>query len=162
MADEIQGKVRRFLWATPSGAPIGPAAGMSADEVKISQGVKVLTPDIAPIAQRGPVEFIQPTTSSEALRLATPEAANPYATPTGPVHDHIHIRRALGRRTSRTWKALMDLLRNPPSNVEPEALDRMRASAERVDRMNTKVLMPFQERFEFVEGMRAGQQLGRT
>jgi hypothetical protein len=131
VADEInKPQVRRFPWVTPSGGPIGPA-GMTADELKIHQGQKLTKVETAPIAQKGPVEFISPTTSSEFLRLAVPEAANPFATPTGPRHDHMMIRRVLQRASNDISKALTNALKNPPGNVKPEDADRMRASAAR-------------------------------
>jgi hypothetical protein len=134
MANEVQKSVRRFPWATTSGTGIGPA-GMTADELKLFQGGAVVgkarTPDIAPIAQRGPVEFIAPTTSSENLRLAVPEAANPYATPLGPRHDHVMVRTALSRSQSPMARALMSALKTPPAGVSPEAAGQMRASLSR-------------------------------
>src|SRR4051812_33769460 len=106
MADELQKQqVRRFPWLTPAGGGIGPA-GITADELKAQMPAKTGRAEIAPIAQRGPVEFIAPSTSSEFLRLAVPEAANPFATPTGPRHDHMMIRRALQRAATDVSKAL--------------------------------------------------------
>jgi len=129
LANEIQQNVRRFTWVTPSGAGIGPA-GMTADEVKLHQGAKVSRPETAPIAQRGPVEFITPSTSSETLRLAVPEAANPFATPTGPRHDHMMVRRALTRSSADVSRQLVGALKDPVGIPKPDA-DRMRASLSR-------------------------------
>jgi hypothetical protein len=144
-----QRQVRRFPWSSPSGQAIGPA-GISADELKVFQGgvaQKLGALNTQPIAQRGPVEFISPSTSSETLRLAVPEAANPYATPTGPKHDHMMIRRALSRSQTDVNKSLMSLLKSPPSNIKPEDADRMRASMARVHSMEAllKPLLEWQD-----------------
>ncbi len=126
---------------------------MTADEVKVHQGHKVSGTTgvgalsgaaVQPIAQRAPVEFISPSTSSESLRLGVPEAANPYATPTGPKHDHMMIRRALSRGQSDTTRHLVVLLKAPPASVKPEDADRMRAVMSRVDSME-KLLKPMLE-----------------
>lgn len=133
MANEIQKSVKRFPWVTTAGGPIGPA-GITADELKLFQGGAVgkkTTPDVAPIAQRGPVEFIAPTTSSENLRLAVPEAANPYATPLGPRHDHVMVRTALTRAQSPMSRALLSALKSPPAGVSTDAAGQMRASLKR-------------------------------
>lgn len=150
MSDNVnQRQVRRFAWVNPSGSAIGPA-GMSADEVKVFQGgaaQKLGALSQQPIAQRGPVEFISPTTSSETLRLAVPEAANPYATPTGPKHDHMMIRRALSRANSDVTRTLLSLLKSPPPSIKPEDADRMRASMARVHSMEAllKPLLEWQD-----------------
>lgn len=131
MANEINNQpVRRFTWVNPAGTGIAPAAGMTADEVKLHQAQKVSRPEIAPIAQRAPVEFIAPTTSSESLRLAVPEAANPFATPTGPRHDHMLVLNALTRSSSDMAKQLVSGLK-APIGVSKEDADRMRASLSR-------------------------------
>ncbi len=119
MANELQNQqqVRRFAWVNPAGGAIGPA-GITADELKIHQGVKVERPDVMPIAQRGPVEFIQPSTSSETLRLAVPEAANPFATPTGPRHDHMMVRKALTRSGADVARKLVTALKDPVGVVK--------------------------------------------
>ncbi len=159
MAEELQKRqVRRFPWVSPSGGAIGPA-GMTADELKVHQTpAKVQKSDVAPIAQRGPVEFIQPSTSSETLRLAVPEAANPFATPTGPRHDHMMIRRALQRAATDTAKALTQALKLP-SGVKPEDADRMRASATREHNM-LQLLKHLQEMQEQIYGRIIGTQAG--
>ncbi len=132
MANDIQNKsVKRFPWMTTGGASIGPA-GMTADEVKLALGVvKVKASDVQPISARAPVEFIQPTTSSENLRLAVPDPANPFATPLGPRHDHIMVRRALTRSSSDMSRALVSALKNNPPGLGTEALGQMRASLSR-------------------------------
>lgn len=159
MANEIQKQqVRRFPWVTPSGGAIGPA-GITADELKIHQGVKLPAAETMPIAQRGPVEFISPSTSSETLRLAVPAAANPYATPTGPRHDHMMIRKALQRATGDASKALTNALKSPPPGVKPEDADRMRASASREMAM-FQLLKGLQEMQEQIYGRIIGNQHG--
>lgn len=156
MANEIQRSVRRFPWMTPAGGAIGPA-GLTADEVKVNQGQKPLLPDVAPIAQRGPVEFIQPTMSSDHLRLAVPEAANPFATPTGPRHDFMMVRVALGRSRSDTSRALVGLLKDPPAGLAPESVERMRASLAREHAM-LGLLQDLQEMQEQIYGRIIGSQ----
>lgn len=160
MADEVQKQqVRRFPWVTPSGGAIGPA-GMTADELKVHQAMMKAKPgEVMPIAQRGPVEFISPSTSSEFLRLAVPEAANPYATPTGPRHDHMLIRKALQRVGTDVSKALTNALKAPPSSVKPEDADRMRASATREHNM-LQLLKSLQEMQEQIYGRIIGTQQG--
>lgn len=158
MADELQKpQVRRFPWVSPSGGAIGPA-GMTADELKVHQGNKIERGEVAPIAQRGPVEFIQPSTSSEFLRLAVPEAANPFATPTGPRHDHMMIRKALQRAGADISKALTNALKTPVG-VKPEDADRMRASATREHNM-LQLLKNVQEMQEMIYGRIIGNQAG--
>jgi hypothetical protein len=158
MANELEKQqVRRFPWVTPSGAPIGPA-GITADELKATTP-KPAAPSIQPIAQRGPVEFIAPSTSSEFLRLAVPEAANPFATPTGPRHDHMLIRKALQRVGSDVAKALTNALKQPPPTVKPEDADRMRASATREHNM-LQLLKSLQEMQEQIYGRIIGNQHG--
>jgi hypothetical protein len=160
MANEVRKQqVRRFPWVSPSGGAIGPA-GITAEELKVHQGiVKVGKEEVAPIAQRGPVEFISPTTSSEFLRLAVPEAANPFATPTGPRHDHMMIRKALQRASGDISKALTNALKAPPPSVKPEDADRMRASATREHNM-LQLLKNLQEMQEQIYGRIIGTQQG--
>lgn len=160
MADEVgKQQVRRFPWVTPSGGAIGPA-GMTADELKVHQAIMKAKPgEVLPIAQRGPVEFISPSTSSEFLRLAVPEAANPYATPTGPRHDHMLIRKALQRVGTDVSKALTNALKAPPATVKPEDADRMRASATREHNM-LQLLKSLQEMQEQIYGRIIGTQPG--
>ena len=69
MANDVQQQqVRRFTWVTPSAQQGVIPTGLSADEVKIHQAQKVARPEIMPIAQRGPVEFISPTTSMNSMK----------------------------------------------------------------------------------------------
>lgn len=150
MAGEIQKQVNRFPWITPSGVPV-PDSGMSADEVKIHQGPAGAAMDVQPMAQRGPVEFIAPTQSSDHLRLAVPEAANPFATPTGPRHDHMMVRSALQRSHTDTSKQLVGLLRDPPGGLKPDSVERMRASLAREHAM-LGLLQKLQEMQDYVYG----------
>lgn len=157
MANELQNQqqVRRFAWVNPAGQSIGPA-GITADELKINQGVKVERPDVSPIAQRGPVEFISPSTSSETLRLAVPEAANPFATPTGPRHDHMMVRKALTRSGADVSRKLVTALKDPVG-VSKEDADRMRASLSREHSM-LGLLDKLQKMQEQIYGRIIGQQ----
>lgn len=156
MANEIQRQqVRRFTWVNPAGQGIGPA-GMTADEVKANQNVKASNPSTMPIAQRGPVEFISPTTSSESLRLAVPAAANPFATPTGPRHDHMMVRQVLGRTSSEASRRLVTALKDPVGISKDDA-DRMRASLSREHSM-VGLLEKLQKMQDHVYGRIIGQQ----
>jgi len=156
MANEIQRQnVRRFTWVNPAGTGIGPA-GMTADEVKANQAAKVSRPETAPIAQRGPVEFITPSTSSETLRLAVPEAANPYATPTGPRHDHMMVRKALTRSASDVSRQLVSALKDPVGVNKADA-DRMRASLSREHAM-----LGLLEKLQKMQDQIYGRIIGRS
>jgi hypothetical protein len=157
MANEIQKQVRRFAWVSPSGTSVPAAAGMSAEEVKVHQGQRLPNLTVAPIAQRGPVEFISPSSSSEALRLAVPEAANPYVTPTGPRHDHMMVRKALTRTHSDVSKALVGALKNVPAGVSQEAAGQMRASLSREHAM-LGLLQKLQDMQEHIYGRIIGHQ----
>lgn len=156
MANPIQRQVQRFPWMTPSGGAIGPA-GVTADELKVHQGKDLQRPEVAPIAQRGPVEFIQPSTSSESLRLAVPVAANPFATPTGPKHDHMLVRQALARSHSSTSGELVRLLKSNPAGVDETAVGQMRASLSREHAM-LGLLQTVQEMQEQIYGRIIGSQ----
>jgi hypothetical protein len=156
MAGPVQKQVRAFPWVTPSGAKVV-QSGLSAEEVKLHQGQKITTPETMPIAQRGPLEFIAPSTSSDHLRLAVPEAANPFATPTGPRHDHMMVRTALSRSQTATSKHLVGLLRAPPGGLPGESVERMRASLAREHAM-LGLLQNLQEMQEQIYGRLIGNQ----
>lgn len=148
--------VQRFPWMTPSGGAIGPA-GVTADELKVQQGKTEGAPELRPIAQRGPVEFIAPSSSSDALRLAVPAAANPYASPTGPKHDHMMVRTALSRSSSDVSKAIMSALKSDPPGIQKDAAGQMRASLAREHAMNV-LLQDLQEMQEHIYGQIIGSQ----
>lgn len=156
---DIANQLRRFTWVTPSGQAL-PPAGMTVDEVKIHQGKTLQRPEVAPIAQRGPVEFISPTGSSEFLRLAVPEAANPYATPTGPRHDHMMVRQALTRAHLDISGALNNALsRQSIAGVGPEQMNQMRASLSREHAMMS-LMYNLQQMQEQIYGRIIGNQNG--
>lgn len=135
MAGQISPEVRRFPWLSPPGGPLR-IGGMTADEVKLGQGLAA-RPDVQPIAQRAPVEFLTPSTSSDHLRLAIPTAANPFATPTGPKHDHFLVRTVLAERAnSDRSRALYHELQDPPGTVSKESVGQMRASLKREHAMH--------------------------
>jgi hypothetical protein len=157
MANKIGNQVQRFPWMTPGGGVAQGLAGMTAEEMKIHQGVEVQGPSTAPIAQRAPAEFIQPSTSSETLRLQVPTAANPYATPTGPKHDHMLVRTALERSHSTTSGELVRLLKSNPEGVDPNAVGQMRASLSREHAM-LGLLQDLQEMQEHIYGRIIGGQ----
>ncbi|MCP4500174.1 MAG: hypothetical protein GY822_09465 [Deltaproteobacteria bacterium] len=149
--------VRRFPWASPAGAPIGPA-GVTKEELQISQVRGKGGPEVRPIAQKGPVEFISPSGGSDNLRLAVPDAANKFATPVGPRHDHMMVRTALGRSRSDVSRALIETLKgDAPAGVNPEATKWMRASLSSEHKMNV-VLQDLQEMQDHIYGFIAGNQ----
>lgn len=156
MANQISNRARQFPWVTPSGTTMGPA-GLTAEEVKIQQGKGVAAPNVAPIAQRGPVDFISPSPSGEALRLAVPESANPFVTPTGPRHDHMMIRQAISRSRSDVSRALVQSLKEVPAGITPEAVGQMRASLARENAM-LKKLHGLQQMQEEIYGRVIGGQ----
>jgi hypothetical protein len=157
---DINANIKRFPWVTPSGTSVIPVGnGVTADELKVQQGKGPALPDVAPIAQRGPVEFISPTTSSDQLRLATPISANPYATPTGPRHDHMMIREAIDRSHSDVSKSLMTALKKPPAGVSEKAAGQMRASLSREHAM-LALLQTQQKMQEEIYGRIIGSQEG--
>ncbi len=148
--------VRRFPWMTPAGGAIGPA-GVTADELKVQQGKTEGSPELRPIAQRGPVEFIAPTSSSDSLRLAVPAAANPFASPTGPRHDHMMVRTALSRSRSDISRAIMGALKGDPPGIQKDAAGQMRASLAREHAM-LGLLQNLQEMQEHIYGQIIGNQ----
>jgi hypothetical protein len=159
MAGEIQKAVTRFPWVTPSGGQVVDA-GLTADEVKIHQGAAAQQAmESQPIAQRAPVEFIAPARSSDHLRLAVPEAANPFATPTGPRHDHMMVRSALQRSHTDTSKQLVGMLREPPDGLKiaADSVERMRASLSREHAM-LGLLQNLQEMQDQIYGRIIGNQ----
>jgi hypothetical protein len=147
---------QQFPWATPSGTGVS-AGGMTAAELKVHQGVVPEKIEAQPIAQRGPVEFIAPTTSSEQLRLAVPTAANPYATPTGPKHDHMLVRKALARSHEPVAGDLVGLLKQNPSGIGQREASQMRASLAREHAM-LGLLQNMQEMQEHIYGRIIGSQ----
>jgi hypothetical protein len=155
MAD-VKPAVQRFPWMTPAGGAIGPA-GLTVDEVKVHQGKAPKGAVIQPLAERGPVQLIAPTTSSEQLRLAVPEAANPFATPTGPRHDHMMVRSALLRAGTATSGELVRLLKGNPAGVDDAAVGQMRASLAREHAM-CSLLQRLQEMQEHIYGRIIGHQ----
>jgi hypothetical protein len=158
MAGEIQKAVTRFPWVTPSGGAVVDG-GLTADEVKVHQGQAPATVESQPIAQRAPMEFIAPARSSDHLRLAVPEAANPFATPTGPRHDHMMVRTALQRSHTDTSKQLVGMLREPPKGLKiaSDSVERMRASLAREHAM-LGLLENLQEMQDQVYGRIIGSQ----
>ena len=157
MADQIRrGGQNSFPWVTPNGGAIGPA-GMTAAEVKIHQGKTAASPDAQPIATRGPVEFIAPSTSSDTLRLAVPSAANPFATPTGPRHDHMMVRQALTRSHTPISQELMKALKDTPDGIDPANVGQMRASLSREHAM-LGLLQGLQEMQDMIYGRIIGSQ----
>ena len=76
------------------------AVGVTAEEMKVRTGAGLPAPEVGPIAQAGPMEFINPSRSSDGLRLAVPSTENPFTTPMGPKHDYILVASAINRSRS--------------------------------------------------------------
>ena len=111
--------------------PTAPGLGVSVEEIKARQAQPDKDPALMPIAQTAPVEFINPSTSSEHLRLQTPVAANPLATPTGPLHDHIYIRSAFERAESDLSQRLYQLVARDGVQIPADRKSQIRASLSR-------------------------------
>lgn len=105
--------------------------GVTAAEIKARQPQAPTDPAIAPMPQTGPTEFLTPSGSSEHLRLRTPVAANPLATPTGPLHDHINIRQAMSKAESDLSKQLFDVVARDKVEIPANRQGQIRASLAR-------------------------------
>ena len=118
MSDNIRnGGGPRTVWPWPT---TNPTLGVTADEIKAAKPVANKDPQIQPIPETKALEFLNPTTSSEHLRLAPPAAANPMATATGPVHDHFKVRSALGKAKGGAAQELHKFLNAPEFQALPE------------------------------------------
>ena len=117
--------------------PTRPGVGLYPEEVKLLQVRADKDPMVGPIPQIAPTEFISPTTSSEHLRLQIPKAANPLATPMGPLHDHMYIREARAKATSPLSKKLYNAIARDEVALAPERKSQIRASLAREQAMYT-------------------------
>jgi hypothetical protein len=94
--------------------------GVTAEEMKVLKPRVDVNPASAPMAEVGPTEFLNPSTSSEHLRLQVPNAADPLATPLGPLHDHLQIQAALARHESDLSQQIYSLIKEGKIDL-PEA-----------------------------------------
>jgi hypothetical protein len=102
MSDSVRNQ-KRGVWPWPVS---NPTLGITAEEIKAQKPLAPKDPAIQPIPEPGAVEFLNPSTNSEHLRLAPPAAANPMATATGPAHDHFKVRSALEKSKGSTAQDL--------------------------------------------------------
>ena len=79
MANKIPASVTRHPWGNAQVDKMG-AVGVTAEEMKVRTGAGLPAPEVGPIAQAGPMEFTNPTRSSDNLRLAVPNTENPFTT----------------------------------------------------------------------------------
>ncbi|MFH1812339.1 MAG: hypothetical protein ABIJ09_26620 [Pseudomonadota bacterium] len=115
--------------------PVGTGLGVSADELKAQQAKPDRDPMLSPIPQVGPTEFLAPTTNSEQLRLQVPTAASPLATPVGPLHDHIYIRKALAKAKGDLSQQLLQFVTRGGVSLPADRQNQIRASLSREQAM---------------------------
>ena len=123
----------RIGWVNPAGEMIRPS-GLTADEVKLNQGQKVKSSEVLYVPPRRPTEFIQGAVTSDEERVGKPPLAEPFPTPTGPLHNHMHVRKRLQLSHHPTMKALNDAVDNP-RGISAEAQSKMKASIDKEYRM---------------------------
>lgn len=117
MSDQIRQR-GGAVWPWPVA---NPTLGVTAEELKIQKGTGAKDPTVQPIVQTRALEFLNPTTSSEHLRLAPPaQAGNTMATPTGPVHHHFKVRTALDRAKGEVATELHKFLTSDQAASIPE------------------------------------------
>lgn len=131
--------------------PTAPGLGISAEELKVTRPTAEKDPAITPIAQTAPTEFLNPSTSSEHLRLQTPVAANPMATPTGPLHDHIQIREAAAKAASELSRSLYQMVAKNEVDLPSDRKNQIRASLAREQAL-FGLLKDVQEMQSFIYG----------
>lgn len=116
MSDQVR-RQQGAVWPWPVN---NPTLGVTADEIKVQRPSGPKDPSIQPIPEVRATEFLNPTTGSEHLRLSPPAAANPMATPTGPVHDHFKVRAALDKAKGPVATELHNFLSSPQAANLPE------------------------------------------
>ena len=158
MANRIPVSVMRPPWGGAHVDKMG-AIGVTADEMKVRTGQELPAPSVGPIAQSGPMEFINPSRTSDGLRLAVPTAHDPFTTPTGPKHDYVLVQSAINRSRSNRSADLLKMLQEPPGGLKEEVVTQMRASLARENNM-MKLLGEVQTMQEEVYGRILGGQEG--
>ena len=121
MANKIPASVTRHPWGNAQVDKMG-AVGVTAEEMKVRTGAGLPAPEVGPIAQAGPMEFINPTRSSDNLRLAVPNTENPFTTPMGPQHDYVLVASAINRSRSSRSADLVKMLQDPPGGFKDEVV----------------------------------------
>lgn len=134
MANNIPSSITRRPWGSAQVDKMG-AVGVTAEEMKVRTGAGLPAPEVGPIAQPGPMEFINPSRSSDNLRLAVPSTENPFTTPSGPKHDYILVASAINRSRSNRSAELVQMLQDPPAGFKEEVVTQMRASLARENSM---------------------------
>jgi hypothetical protein len=129
MSDQVRRQTGGAVWPWPVA---NPTLGVTAEEIKVQRATGPKDPSIQPIPETRATEFLNPTTSSEHLRLSPPAAANPMATATGPMHDHFKVRAALDKARGTAAQELHNFLQGPAAaNLPEERKTQMRASLAR-------------------------------
>lgn len=121
--------------------PTTTGLGVTAEEVKLQKAAVALSVDTSPMPQVGPTEFLNPSGSSEHLRLQVPTAANPLATVTGPLHDHLQIMDALATYQSPLSRKLDAAVLDGELDLPEARKGQMRAS-----RMRIRAMFDFADR----------------
>jgi hypothetical protein len=158
MANNIPSSITRHPWGNAQVDKMG-AVGVTAEEMKVRTGAGLPAPEVGPIAQSGPMEFINPSRSSDNLRLAVPSTENPFTTPTGPQHDYILVASAINRSRSNRSAELVKMLQDPPAGFKEEVVTQMRASLARENNM-MQLLDQVQDMQQEVYGRILGSQEG--
>ena len=158
MANKIPASITRHPWGGAQVDKMG-AVGVTAEEMKVRTGAGLPAPEVGPIAQAGPMEFINPSRSSDGLRLAVPSTENPFTTPMGPKHDYILVASAINRSRSNRAADLVKMLQDPPGGFKDEVVTQMRASLARENNM-MQLLDQVQDMQQEVYGRILGSQEG--
>lgn len=134
MSDQIRrGGNAGGVWPWPVA---NPTLGVTADEIKLQKANMAKDPTVQPIPETRATEFLNPTTSSEHMRLAPPAGNNQMVTPTGPLHFHFKVRAALEKAKGTTAVELHRFLTSDAANALPEqSRTQMKASLAREQAM---------------------------
>ncbi len=143
------------------------AKGTSIDELRVNLDVAVEKVSdesvdpvaIQPMATREAADFISPSNGADNLRLLVPNAANPFASPTGPVPVHMLLRRALERFGGQESRDLIAALDSPRDDIPVDAQKKMRASLSRLHAMDT-ILRQVGAWAEHINAHRSSRQNG--
>ena len=111
--------------------PTAPGLGVCVEEVQAREAKPDKNPMVSPVPTTAPTEFLTPSTSSEHLRIQAPKAANPLATPTGPIHDHFHIRDAVLKAASPLSEKMVQAVSRGTVDLPVDRQKQIRASLTR-------------------------------
>jgi hypothetical protein len=135
MSDQVRRQGGGAVWPWPVA---NPTLGVTAEEIKLQRGANVKDPTVQPIPEPRATEFLNPTTSSEHLRLAPPGPANPQVTATGPTLYHFKVRGALDKARGEVAQDLHKFINSDAANQLPEqSRTQMKASLGREQAMMT-------------------------